>query len=593
MLNVFRGKLLYYKPCFSGRSTIWNRFKITSRSLHTPTPSNIKGTAKRLFKIGKPEHPLLCAGIVALLIGSTVSLIIPKKVGEITQILSESLKQNDLNNTKNQLLKSVLGVGSLLVAGGIAVTARNSILQTAAHRVTARIRNSVFNHIMKQELSWFDKKKTSDLSFRLNADSKGICDNLTLTVANGIRSLVEIIGSVSLLYMLSPKIAAFTMISVVPLSFVVYLFGRLVRNMYKKYNISLSQASEKARETFNNIHTVKALSREEKELQEYSLKVDEVYKLGKKFDMRNQLYLTSTELATYVCMLGILMYGGLSVIAGEVSVSALTQILMYGAYIGNALYNISEARTNFMKVMFSSERVFEVIDNVSQHEVTRGKKLEQIVGTIEFHNVSFSDERNIPVFEDFTVKLEPGKITAITGISGSAIAFLLTKIYKPSKGYITLDGNDIRDLDTIWLRQHIGVIPQEPTFFSCSIEENILFGCEKSVSREDIIKICKKLDIDDFIKTLSHGYGTNIERVLLSHEQRQKIALARAFIKKPKILILDDPSTDMESPNDLIFLNAVKEFAKDTTVVIISHRKSIIQRADKIIHFHQGKTETQ
>jgi ATP-binding cassette subfamily B protein len=291
----------------------------------------------------------------------------------------------------------------------------------------------------------------------------------------------------------------------------------------------------------------------------------------------------------------ILWYGGGLVIDGTMSVGDLTAFMLYTLFLAFSLGGLSSLFADFNRALGASERVFELMDRVPGVVNTNGKRLATVGGHVRFEDVAFAypTRPDAPVLARVELEMEPGKVLALVGASGggkSTIAALLARLYDPSAGRVTLDGTDIRELDTVWLREQIGAVAQEPVLFAATIAENIRYG-RPGASDAEVEAAASAANADTFVRAFPEGYQTMVgERgVRLSGGQKQRIAIARALLKDPRILVLDEATSALDSESEHLVQEALDRLMDGRTVLVIAHRLSTVRDADRVVVIEGGK----
>jgi ATP-binding cassette subfamily B protein len=305
----------------------------------------------------------------------------------------------------------------------------------------------------------------------------------------------------------------------------------------------------------------------------------------------------------------VLWYGGTLVLEGTMSVGDLTAFMLYTMILAFALGGSSSLYADFNRAIGASARVFELLDRVPGMPAGGGRRLDHVDGHMDLVGVDFSYPTRLdaPVLRKLDLALEPGKVLALVGHSGggkSTVAALLARFYDPTGGKVTLDGVDLRDLDTIWLREHIGMVAQEPVLFAATIEENIRYGrgngsaagageagsARPPPTMEEVEAAAKAANAHDFIVKFPDGYATVVgERgVRLSGGQRQRIAIARALLKDPRILVLDEATSALDAESEHLVQEALDRLMAGRTVLVIAHRLSTVKGANRVVVLERG-----
>lgn len=339
-------------------------------------------------------------------------------------------------------------------------------------------------------------------------------------------------------------------------------------------------------------------AKESKEIQNYGNKMDHVLNLGYKESLARAVFYGAAGLTGNSVVIGVLYYGGAMVAEHQsITVGALSAFLMYAAYIGVSVGGLTRFYTEMNRSMGAASKLWDLIDRVPTIPYSGGTTINApLTGRVIFDNVKFQYSDNQPVLENIKLDIKPGQTIAVVGPSGSGkstIAFLLLRLYEPTSGSVIIDGNDIKQLDPLWLRSKIGAVSQEPILFAGTIRENILYGADDpdKVTEEQINGVLKEANLSEFINQLPDGLATIVgERgFTVSGGQRQRIAIARALIKSPSILLLDEATSALDAKSENLVREALERASKGRTVLTIAHRLSTIRNADTIAVLHEGK----
>ncbi|XP_014607825.1 PREDICTED: ATP-binding cassette sub-family B member 10, mitochondrial isoform X3 [Polistes canadensis] len=442
----------------------------------------------------------------------------------------------------------------------------------------------------------FDTKSTGELVGRLTGDAQLVSYAVTSNVSDGLRSLIMTTSGISMMFYISPQLALVGL-SVVPIvAGIAIINGRYLKKISRNVQDSLAVLNTEAEERISNIRIVKAYAQEIQEVKRYSSKLQDVLKLCYKESLYRGIFFGMTGLSGNVIILSALYYGGVMVSDSTITIGNLSAFLLYAAYVGISLNGLSSFYSELNKALGASSHLFELIDRKPKIPIKGGKILEnELTGDIIFQNVNFSypTRQNSLILRDFNLHIPKHSITAIVGSSGSGkstVAMLLLRLYDPCKGSVLLDDHDLKELDPIWVKSQIGVVPQEPILFSGTIKENILYGTE-NVTEHEIEEISKKAHVLEFTNKMKDGLNTIVgeKGITLSGGQRQRIAIARALVKKPKILIFDEATSALDAESERFVQEALEHATHGKTVLTIAHRLSTIKNADKIVVIDQGE----
>ncbi|XP_013173003.1 PREDICTED: ATP-binding cassette sub-family B member 10, mitochondrial-like [Papilio xuthus] len=554
---------------------------------------------KRLFSLAAPEKWTLTGAIGFLIISSSVTIAVPFSLGKVLDIIYSST--NDLGATTERLDSLCLMLCGVFILGGLCNFGRVYLMSISGQRMTQALRKQAYAAIMRQEPAWFHRTSTGELVNRLSADTQLVGRNLSQNVSDGLRSLLMTIAGAGMMFYMSPSLAFIGLCVVPPVSMLAVIYGRFVRSITRQLQKTLADTSELAEEKISNIKTVKAFSKEAKECESYAQRIETVLQLAYKESLAVGSFYGMTGLAGNTIILLVLYYGGGMVATEQLTVGHLTSFLLYAAYVGISIGGLSGFYTELNKGLGAATRLWEIMDRKPLIPSIGGLRPEtRPKGEILLENVTFSYQ-GAPLIRGMNLHLTPGKSIALVGRSGcgkSTIASLILRLYDPEEGRILLDGVDIRHLDPVWLRSHIGFVSQEPVLFSGSIKENILYGALDD--REEMIEVNGKLEpawlvaartaqLQDMGASRA-GWRREVGAggSHLSGGQKQRVAIARAIVKNPKILILDEATSALDAYSEFLVDKALKDISKDRTVLTIAHRLSTIQSADEVAVVDNG-----
>lgn len=568
----------------------------------TPTEENIPQTAipfedvKRILQLAHPERWRLTAAVGCLMVSSAVTMSAPFFLGRVIDTIYSSTTE-DFTSSLTSLCIVLSGV---FLCGGAANAARVYLMEISGQQVIRNLRTSLFSSILRQEVGFFDRTRTGELINRLSADTALVGHSITDNISDGLRAVAQAAAGVSMMFYVSPSLAAFVLMIVPPMAGLAVIYGRYLRSLSKRTQDSLAQATQLAEERISNMRTVRAFGKELTEVQKYTEKVDYVLQLARKEAVLRAGFFGVTGLSGNFIILSVLYKGGLLMATEHMTVGELSSFLMYAFWVGISIAGLSSFYAELMKGFGAGTRLWELLDRKPEFPLNEGAVLrpDQFKGHLQFNDVTFSypTRRDSPIFQNLSLTVPAGSVMAVVGPSGagkSTLVSLLLRLYDPDSGFITIDGRDVRDLNPYWLRSHIGTVSQEPVLFSCSILENIAYGAldSDSVSTEDIHRAARIANAYDFVQGFPRGFDTVVgeKGVLLSGGQKQRIAIARALLKNPKILLLDEATSALDAENEFLVQEALERLMAGRTTLIIAHRLSTIQNADAVAVLDQRR----
>ncbi|XP_054730061.1 ATP-binding cassette sub-family B member 10, mitochondrial [Anastrepha obliqua] len=596
------GQLIFNFPTVRGNVSLrFARYRsnISNTVQKTENPVKVKLHRKdvvRLISLARSEKLVLAGAMGCLVISSAITMSVPFALGKILDIIFDKKETNV--DTMNKLKNFSVILFGIFVLGGLANYLRVYLFNSASLRIVKDLRSRVYRRMLLQESGWFDTKGTGELLNRLVNDTYMIGNSLSQNLSDGLRSAVMIIAGTSMMIYTSPSLALVSTCVVPCVAGMAIVYGRYVRNITRRLLDKFADISKSAEERLGNVRTVKAFCKEIEESKSYDQLLTDALNLGYKEVQARSIFFGLTGFSGNVIIISVLYYGGTLVISDALTIGSLTSFILYAAYSAISINGLSNFYTELNKGVGAAQRVWEILDRQYAIPLHTGLKPQLPPhGEIKFEKVQFSFPARAEsiILNNFNLTLLPGETTAIVGRSGSGkttIATLLLRLYDPVQGRVLLDNADLRELNPVWLRSYIGAVHQEPTLFSGTIRENILYGLNPgtTISEATFNDAIRKAHVDEFSSQLPNGLNTLVGQrgMMLSGGQRQRVAIARALIKNPAILILDEATSALDSVSEELVQNAIEQVSKGRTVLTIAHRLSTIRNADKIAVLENG-----
>jgi ABC-type multidrug transport system fused ATPase/permease subunit len=545
-----------------------------------------------IFKYADHHKWKYYLGLLFLLLTSITALAFPKFMG----MLVDCVKNKDADGANT----IALGLFGILLLQSVFSFFRISLFVNFTENTLANLRLVLYSNLVKLPMSFFSQKRVGELNSRISTDINQIQDTLTTTIAEFLRQFILIIGSFILLASINIKLTLM-MLSVVPLVGVAaVIFGRFIRKYSKIVQDQVAESQGIVVESMQAISIVKAFANEWYEIARYKNKISEVVKVAIKGGNYRGYFASFIIICLFGTIVGVVWYGVVLSIAGEITVGELFTFILYSTYVGASSGGIAELYTQIQKAIGATERVFELLEEKPEKiKGTTATISEKIKGNVTFKNVAFSypSRKEIKVLKDVSFTAGFGQKIAIVGPSGvgkSTIASLLLRFYDIEGGAISVDGKDIYDYDLESLRGNMSIVPQDVILFGGTIKENIAYG-KPDATDEEILQAAKQANAIDFINGFPEQFETLVgERgIKLSGGQRQRIAIARALLKNPSILILDEATSSLDSESEKLVQEALEILMEGRTSIIIAHRLSTIRNADQILVLDNGKISEQ
>jgi ATP-binding cassette, subfamily B, bacterial len=530
-------------------------------------------------------------------LGATISIGIAALSKTTTYLLLRYLVDDVLGQGRygNVLIFVALGfLGLAVLEGGFSFMSGRLASKTA-EGITRRLRNYLFDHIQRLSFAYHSQTPTGELIERSTSDVEAIRRFYSDQAINiGRITLLFTINFITLVE-LNLKLALISIIVIPFVSIAAFFFFKRISKTYERYQEQEAILSTTLQENLTGVRVVKAFARQDFEKSKFEKDNFEKYQRGKKLARLHSIFWPTTDTLCGIQMLTGFMVGALMAINGTITVGT------YMAYAGLVVWiifpmrNLGRLISQMSTGLVSYSRVMDIIKHdreslmIGNHQ--DGKAIR---GAIEFKQVKFEYEPGVAVLNDVSFNCEPGQVVALLGSTGSgktSLVNLLPRFYDVTGGEIILDGVDIRNYPRHFLRRQIGIVEQEPFLFSRSIRENITYGALREVSQAEIEAAANSAAIHDVIKTFPNGYDTMVgeKGVTLSGGQKQRVAIARTLIKNPRILILDDSTSSVDTETEFAIRQALNLLMKNRTTFIIAHRIQSILNAHLILVFDRGK----
>ncbi len=526
---------------------------------------------------------------------SVILLFASTRMGvQVPLIIREVIDVAIMGGKHEVLMTSVALLLILFLATGLVDGLQRYFSVKFSQSIIYDIKVNAFRALQAQSLLFFSRMRTGQIVARISSDTEVIARFITWPLIESFRAVVLVILSAVAMIMMNLRLALIVMMLTPLIVLIYWRYGSIIRPLYLKMRHQYGAISSVINDNITGIKTVKALGIEELQIKRYEEEEEKYLRLALLTAKLSSIYNPLTSLIMGLCTTIILLYGGHQIIAGEMTIG---ELMAFSTYVGMLMWPLrvlGMAITSFQRAMSSWQRVLDVIESVPEvKEKPNAIQLPEIKGHIRFEHVTFGFNKEKPILKDINLEIKPGEIVAIVGPSGSGkstLIRLIPRFYDVTSGRITIDGYDIRDVKIRSLREQIGILSQEPYIFAGTIKDNIAFG-NPNATMEDIVKAAKIVRLHDFIMSLPNGYNTLIgERgISLSGGQRQRLALARVLIKKPRILILDDPTSNLDAETEREIIEDIKKVLKGRTVIIVSQRPALIRLANRIIVLDKGR----
>ena len=591
-------------------------------------PKDFSGTVKRLLAYFKPEMIRLIIVVILTITSVVFTVYAPRILGNATNELFKGIisKQLPPGVTKDQVIAMLKARGQdqfaemisnmdLVPGAGVYFGAIGKILLTLAviyllaalfqwlqqyimagvsQRTVYRLRRDVDQKLQRLPLKYYDSHPHGDILSRVTNDVDNIAHTLQQTITQMLSSIVTVIGVLIMMFKIS-TLLSWISLAVIPVSLVItLLIARQSQKQFIRQWNSTGAVNAHVEEMFTGHNLVKAFNREKDVLERFRQQNEKLYESSFKAQFISGLIHPVINFVNNLNYVAIAVLGGVNVANGVISLGDVQAFIQYSRQFTQPIVQVASIMNVLQSTVASAERVFELLDEEEEvPDVDNPVVLEDVKGNVRFEHVYFSYDPNVPLIEDFNLDVPAGDMIAIVGPTGAGkttLVNLLMRFYDVNSGRITIDGVDIKQMRRRDLRKIFGMVLQDTWLFSGTIRDNIAYGKENA-TEEEIIAAAKAAYVDHFVRTLPDAYDTVLtgDATNISQGQRQLITIARAFLADPKILILDEATSSVDTRTEMLIQKAMQNLMKGRTSFVIAHRLSTIREADNIVVMDHGR----
>jgi ATP-binding cassette subfamily B protein len=537
------------------------------------------------------RHPARLAGAgVALVLSAMAMLAVPMAV---RRMIDHGFGAKD-GAMIDQYFMMLIVIGVVLA---VASASRFYLVNWIGERVVADLRADVFAHLARLGPDFYERTHSGEVMSRLTADTTQVKSAAGSAISQALRNTIMLLGALAMMIVTSPSLSLLVLVAIPIIVLPLIGYGRMVRRLSRRAQDTLAEASAYAAENLSAVRTMQAFGHEDAVATRFASSVERSFSAARD-RMRARAGLTGLVILLVVSsIVGVLWYGSASVLSGEITAGRLGQFVIYALFAAGALGELSEVWGETTQAAGAAERITEflTIEPEIKSPANPVPLPVPVKGDIEFDAVRFAytGRPGAPAIEGVSFRVAPGERVALVGPSGagkSTILNLILRFYDPTAGTIHLDGIDIRTVALDKLRAATALVPQDVALFADTIAENIRYGTPEA-SETDIIRAAVAAQADGFIRTLPNGYDTRLgERgVSLSGGQRQRIAIARAILKNAPVLLLDEATSALDTENEVAVQRALETLTKGRTTIVVAHRLSTVQTADRILVIDKGR----
>ena len=545
---------------------------------------------KDLFRYAKKYPAHYITGLVALVVSTYFVTLAPVIIGDAIDSFKEgTMTMRSIWLTLTYLMGAVAAgaMGSLVV--------RRTIL-VASYNIQFDVRRDLFNHFTDLEAEYFDNNRVGDLIARLTADLNAVRQMTGMVVFQSVNVGFLLIFTLFRMFKLNSSLALMTLILVPVISLAFWLLLRVVKKRYRLVQEQFGNVSAMAAENFSGIRVVKGFGIEDREIAIFGRLNDEFIRRNLRLTLADGPLFPMMELLFGIAISLLLLFGGQAVLNVSLSIGAFSSFIFLFMGIQWPLMGLGFIANMVQRGTTSWGRLCEIFD--VEPTIQNGPETDYSIrtthGEIEFRNVSLTVD-GIRLLDNISFHIQPGEKLGITGRTGAGktlIIKLISRLIEPDDGQILIDGRNIKSVPIAVLRRQIGMVPQEPYLFGDTVKENIAFGVPTNIATNDRIKrVATLAQLDQDIESFPKGYDTRLgERgVTLSGGQRQRTAIARAIIRDPSLLILDDALSAVDTQTESEILDGLKKVTANRSSIIVAHRLSAFQLTDRILVIENGR----
>ena len=555
---------------------------------------NNKSELKKLASYYRPYLKLLVAVLLSSIAGTGLFLLIPLLVQHITR----DILQEGLRDGATSIIRTGIIMVGIIILRVIFVMYKDYRGHVLGAKIERDMRGELFEHLQKLSFGFYDKRKVGELMSRLSNDLLDLAELLHHGPENIFLYGIQCIGTVVILLFINVEMTLIILVLMLFMGIWSYIFYNKLEVAYRTNNEQIANVNSYAHENLSGIRVVQSFANEKYEIAKFAVENNRFYRCRRNiYKQEIYFYGVVQDFLTPLITVIIVVVGGLWIYNGRMDLPTLLVFILFAAYLTEPVPNLAFLVQQYQGGMAGYRRFREIMDiepDIADSE--NAIALEHVKGAIEFRQVSFQyDEAQGEVLKEINLSVKPTETVAIVGPSGigkTTLCALIPRFYDATKGSVLIDGIDVKQVTLESLRQHIGVVRQEVFLFAGSIMENIRYG-KPEASDEEVYEAAKKANAHEFITGFKDGYQTEVGQrgIRLSGGQQQRISIARVFLKDPSILIFDEATSALDYESERLIMDSIDELSKDRTMLIIAHRLTTIENADRIIELGEEGRE--
>ena len=555
-------------------------------------PKNGRETLGKLLRyIGRSRY--LFFGLMGVMLIITLLGLAAPYIQQIA-IDCMTLDDSKLSIESDKLIKTLAALGGVYLANSVFSYMQGIFSAKLSQRTVSTMRRDLFGDLVKLPIRYFDTHRHGDIMSRMTNDVENISNTISQSIGSLISGVLTVIGSIVIMLTYSPLLTLISLSTVVLTILVSSKMTKFMRKYFLQQQIILGKLNSHVEEMVTGYRTVVSYSKEGRAVEDFNEMSDELRKTGIRAQICGGVMGPLMNCISNFGFVMIAAFGGWFSFKGWITVGTIQAFILYSKQFSRPINEIANQFANIQTAVAGAERIFEVME--SEPEIDKGTHpltAEKIRGDIHFEDIHFGYDPEKPVLKGLELDIRQGQKIAVVGATGSGkttLVNLLTRFYETDSGRITVDGIDIRDIKKDELRKSIAIVLQDTVLFKGSIEDNIRYG-RQDATQEDVRRAARHANADGFIRKLPEGYKTGLSEggSNLSQGQRQLLTIARAVLADPKILILDEATSSVDTRTEMHIQSAMVALMKNRTSLMIAHRLSTIRDADVIVVIDNGK----
>ncbi len=542
---------------------------------------------KRLLQLLLPYKTALGVGSVFLIAASATNLAVPLFVRNLVDIVMVEKNLNHLNDI-------AITIGFLFLIQLVCQTIHNYLFDVTEKRVISDFRKDLFDHLHTMSVSYFVKRRTGEVMSRMTNDVTTIENIVTDLPATALQQSIRLVGGIVIIIYMNWKLTFMILVLAPVLVLFAKTFGRKLKKLSTEIQDKLAVSTTILEENISCYQIVKSFVRDRLESERFSNAIEDSFRSARRRVIISSFFGPSIGFIAFSTSLVLLWYGGREVITGGISPGELIAFILYATIIAGPMGSFARMYTRLQEGLGASERLFELLDTSGEvRDLPDAKPMPPISGRVEFDDTCFHYREDREVIKNISFTVEPGQMIALVGPSGAGkttMINLLHRFYDPTRGEVRVDGISLQNVKLASYWNQVGIVPQETILFGDSIEINIKYA-KAGATTEEVIAAAKAANAHTFIMECPEQYQTIVgeKGIRLSAGQRQRIAIARAILKNPRILMLDEATSALDNESEVLIQEALERLMKNRTSFIIAHRLSTIHNAERILVMDDGK----